>query len=335
MNSIPFRTILFLSILNFFLLAQMNNEDVVEVGLLSATEKLIPGQENHVAIQLMISHPWHINSNNPSEEFLIPTEINLEAPSGVTITELKFPPAQQKTFEFSENPLWVYEDTIYIRTTIILPETYTEPSIQLKGTLTYQACNDETCLPPRDKTFSATFQVAAANEEVNAIHPEVFGTTTAYTPPSPNDGEPASEFSSTLESKGFFLAFIGIFIAGLLLNLTPCVYPLIPITLSYFGGQAGGKKGNLVIMSFLYVLGMAITYSILGVAAALTGSILGVWLQNPYVLIFIALVMVGLALSMFGVYEIQVPPALANFAGQSKQGYLGTLFMGLTVGIIA
>ena len=85
----------------------------------------------------------------------------------------------------------------------------------------------------------------------------------------------------------------------------------------------------------IYVLGMAITYSILGVIAALTGSLFGAALQNPVVLIFIALVLVMLSLSMFDLYEIQVPAFLSNFAGGARKGYFGTFFMGLTVGIVA
>jgi thiol:disulfide interchange protein DsbD len=80
---------------------------------------------------------------------------------------------------------------------------------------------------------------------------------------------------------------------------------------------------------------MAITYSILGTAAALTGSLFGSALQNPLVLLLIACVLVGLSLSMFGVYEITMPAFLTRIAGQSSQGIFGALFMGLTVGILA
>ncbi len=76
-------------------------------------------------------------------------------------------------------------------------------------------------------------------------------------------------------------------------------------------------------------------YSLLGLVAALSGSIMGAWLQNPIVIIFVALVMVALATSMFGLWEIRMPQALANFAGKNRSGYIGTFLMGLTVGFIA
>ena len=119
------------------------------------------------------------------------------------------------------------------------------------------------------------------------------------------------------------------------LNLTPCVYPLIPITISYFGGESAGDRKGLILRAVLYVFGMAITYSILGVLASFTGALLGSALQNPLVLVFIAIVLVALALSMFGLYEIRVPQSLALLGSKNRAGYIGTLLMGLTVGLIA
>lgn len=113
------------------------------------------------------------------------------------------------------------------------------------------------------------------------------------------------------------------------------MYPIIPITIGYFGGQAHGRKGGVVAHAIMYVLGMAVTYSSLGVIAALTGSLFGAAMQNPFVLIGVAVVLIVLALSMFDLYEFRMPSFLMKMAGGSKQGYFGTLFMGLTVGIVA
>ena len=152
-------------------------------------------------------------------------------------------------------------------------------------------------------------------------------------PSGTDEGE--GSLSSAVASRGLFFAFVLVFLGGLALNLTPCVYPIIPITVSYFGGQSGGKKASTVLLAVMYLLGMATMYSALGLIAALTGSILGSALQNPVVLAFVALVMVGLALSMFGFYEIRVPAALSGVAGTGRQGVVGSFFMGLTVGIVA
>jgi len=90
---------------------------------------------------------------------------------------------------------------------------------------------------------------------------------------------------------------LGIFAGGMALNLTPCVYPMIPITVSYFGGQAtrgGAGRGRLVTHGLCYLLGLALTNSLLGVIASLTGGLMGAMLQNPFVLIAVAGVLVFL-----------------------------------------
>jgi thiol:disulfide interchange protein DsbD len=145
----------------------------------------------------------------------------------------------------------------------------------------------------------------------------------------------SSPQSSCLPESGSLLWIIlGAFVGGLALNLTPCVYPLIPITVSYFGGQSG-DRGRLTAHALLYVTGLALTNATLGVTAALTGGILGTSLQNPVVLVLLALVLVAFALSLFGLWELRLPGALSRAAGRSYAGYSGSLFMGLTMGLVA
>jgi thiol:disulfide interchange protein DsbD len=135
--------------------------------------------------------------------------------------------------------------------------------------------------------------------------------------------------------RGLALALLAVFLGGLALNLTPCIYPLIPVTVSYFGAQAGGKTSRVFLLALLYVLGMSITYSVLGTIAAMTGSLFGAALQNPIVVFGISAILIALALSMFGLWEIRMPMFLAQRTGRGRQGFAGALFMGLTMGIVA
>ncbi|MBF0509793.1 MAG: thioredoxin family protein [Deltaproteobacteria bacterium] len=131
---------------------------------------------------------------------------------------------------------------------------------------------------------------------------------------------------------------LGIFAGGMALNLTPCVYPLIPITVSYFGGQAAkGRegRGKLVAHGLCYMFGLAITNSVLGVVASLTGGLMGAMLQNPIVLIGVAAVLISFATSLFGLWEMRPPSGLTQAAAKSYTGYSGSLFMGLTLGVVA
>nr|MBC8361499.1 thioredoxin family protein [Candidatus Desulfatibia profunda] len=126
---------------------------------------------------------------------------------------------------------------------------------------------------------------------------------------------------------------LGIFAGGAALNLTPCVYPLIPITVSYFGGRSA--KGRLIGHGLCYIAGLSITNSVLGVVAALTGGLMGAMLQNPLVLAAVAAILIFFATSLFGFWELRLPSGLTQAASKSYTGYLGTLFMGLTMGVVA
>jgi thioredoxin:protein disulfide reductase len=148
----------------------------------------------------------------------------------------------------------------------------------------------------------------------------------------------APEMPGPLYGWAMIWTLLGIFAGGMALNLTPCVYPLIPITVSFFGGQAvsgGQSKGRLAAHGLCYITGLALTNSILGMAAALTGGLMGGMLQNPIVLFSVAIVLLIFASSLLGFWELRLPGGLMQVATKSYSGYLGSLFMGLTLGIVA
>ena len=128
---------------------------------------------------------------------------------------------------------------------------------------------------------------------------------------------------------------LGVFTGGIALNLTPCIYPLIPITVSYFGGRSGKGRGKLIAHGLLYIAGLSLTNSVLGVVAALTGGLMGALLQNPVVLALVAAILLFFATSLFGLWELRLPSGLTQAASKSYAGYFGSLFMGLTLGVVA
>ena len=139
-----------------------------------------------------------------------------------------------------------------------------------------------------------------------------------------------------LLAQGSVLAFAVAFAGGVATSLTPCVYPLIPITVSIFGARKAGRRREAVALSGLYVLGIAAMYSSLGVAAALTGKAFGTVMQNPWVIGGVAIVFAMMAASMFGAFELSLPlswQARLNTVGGA--GRAGAFAMGLVSGIVA
>jgi thioredoxin:protein disulfide reductase len=122
---------------------------------------------------------------------------------------------------------------------------------------------------------------------------------------------------------------------GVLVDLTPCVYPLIPITVAVFGAK-GVSRGRALFLASAYVLGMAALYTGLGVLVALSGGQFGAWLANPWVVVPIAALLVALAASMFGAFDLQLPTSLQNRLNTvGGAGPLGAFLMGLVSGFIS
>ncbi|OGX12254.1 MAG: hypothetical protein A2351_05145 [Omnitrophica bacterium RIFOXYB12_FULL_50_7] len=130
--------------------------------------------------------------------------------------------------------------------------------------------------------------------------------------------------------------YISVFFLGLGLNLTPCVYPMLSITISLFRGSQHEHHGRAFVKALAYVLGMVTMYSILGLVAAMTGSFFGEWLQNFWVQLTTGLVVIGLAFSMFGLYQFRLPSWLIpSRQGMGKGALLSFFVSGLMVGIVA
>ena len=145
-----------------------------------------------------------------------------------------------------------------------------------------------------------------------------------------------TDFERALARGGWLSAFFLVFLAGIGASLTPCVYPLIPITIGVFGATEAKSRGHAFLLSLVYVIGIAITYSALGVAAALAGGLFGSALQSPVVLGTFAMMFMALGLSSLGLFELQLPAGLqTKLASSGGAGFGGALVMGLLAGVIA
>ncbi|MGA7180397.1 MAG: protein-disulfide reductase DsbD [Thiobacillaceae bacterium] len=173
--------------------------------------------------------------------------------------------------------------------------------------VTYQGCNQDAgvCYPPNTQTFSLTGAsgpvAASGNVEMKAA------------PAGPTEGGSDLSKIERVLKGGNFWAIMGAFFGfGLLLSLTPCVFPMIPILSGIIAGQRHVTKTSGFFLALAYVLGMAITYAIAGVLAAKSGTLISNALQNPVALGIGAAIFIALALSMFGFFELQLPSALQS-----------------------
>lgn len=327
-------------------------DELVQVRVAPVT--IAPGRTQVVDVVLRIKAGWHINANPAANENAIPTELVIASARGYRIGAPVYPPPKVERLSFDPEPLLVWDGTVTIKVPVTADAGGAVRGAELGGKVSFQACNDEVCLAPASVPFELGLH---GGEGASAAAPD---SAAAGGPPAPADSAalaagplpdsasfatapPAGTRSAALDNpiarkleSGGWIAYLTLFLIGLALNLTPCVYPMLGVTVSIFGARRKAPPLQVFGAALLYVIGMAITYSTLGVVAALTGGLFGSFLQSPLVLIGIGALMLALSLSMFGLYELQ-PPAwlMAKLGGAGGTSAIGIFVSGLVVGVFA
>jgi thiol:disulfide interchange protein DsbD len=241
------------------------------------------------------------------------------APAEVKLGEPQIPPGKRKRDEFFGEV-----ETHRGDLRIVVPFEVDGATLSaLTLTAVSQGCADVgVCYTPQEQTAELMLASFASPPVQGDAAAQLFGTQ-----PPVSDSKVTALFAS-----GFWLVVASFFGFGLLLSFTPCVLPMVPILSGIIvGGGAHITKMRGFLLAAVYVLGMAVTYAIAGVAAGLSGAMLAAVLQNPWVVGAFAAVFVALALAMFGLYELQLPVALqsklAEASGRVKGGHAAGVFV--------
>ncbi len=317
---------------DFALNENLNDEKVSAKGYINL-DGVQPGSQFQIAIVVDIAKGWHINAY-PAGESLSPTEIVLPQAPNINFGEVSYPTGDMLEIA-SVGEVSVYHDTIAIGIPATLSQDAPIEQMTLDFVLNYQACSDEQCLLPETLDISVPINVVSIEGTVQLINDDIFsGITFTMTTDVADNSE--GGIAGALSGGKLWLAFLLIFVGGIVTSLTPCVYPLIPITVSVFGAGESTGIFKSFLLSLVYVFGIVVTYSILGVAVASTGAVFGQVMSNPYVIGFISVILVALGLSMFGVFEIQLPSSVQNRLNTvGGAGFFGAFGMGTVAGVIA
>ncbi len=278
----------------------------------SVSAKLQPG-ENLILLSLHVDPRYHITDRKYN--FF---KVELDPNPFVTVRRVDFP----KGVPYNDEE--VFKGDVRIRVLLERRQPLARP-LTLQLAVSFQICQEwpqELCFPPDQTRLGVTLEPGAL---------------------AASAARPAESFSQRLERilKGDprqapLLFFPLIFLAGLLTSLTPCVYPVIPIVMGFVGARSGGRRLKGLLLSLFFVLGLALVYSILGVAAALSGSLIGVSFQNPIVVGAIATIFIAMGLSMAGLFDIPVPASISSRLGQGRKSeLLSALVIGGISAVIA
>ncbi|NTV01157.1 MAG: protein-disulfide reductase DsbD [Chlorobiaceae bacterium] len=201
----------------------------------------------------------------------------------------------------------------------------------------FQGCADDgLCYPPIDKVLSVDpgkqGNLVRSDPSGSSAQSASAGLISSKPAPAASEtagGDDLSLATSMLQGGSLWKIALAFLMFGLLLSFTPCVLPMVPILSSIIVGEGDSSRGKSFLMAVAYCLGMALVYTTLGVAAGLAGEGLAGALQKPWVLVMFALLLVGLSLSMFDVYQLQVPSALQNRLNQTSGNLKGGRFIGV------
>lgn len=275
-----------------------------DLGLGSEPE-LLPADEAFTFTAQIIDGKVQATWQIAKDYHLYKDKIKLDIP-GITLGQPDFPPPDFIEDDPELGKLESYRGLLSLNYPIQGQLPAGSVSLQAE----YQGCADMgVCYPPIRKTLQLTGSTGTPTALLVATGSNI------NTPPASPDAPPISEqdaLTTKLASGNMLLTLLTFFGLGLLLAMTPCVFPMIPILSGIIISSSGEKTstGKAFMLSLAYVLAMALTYTVVGVLAGLFGANLQVWFQNPWVLGTFAGVFVLLSLSMFGFYELQMPQGI-------------------------
>lgn len=277
-----------------------------------------------VAAKMAIEKGWHTNSHEPTFDYLIPTEIGLTAPNGWPPPVIDYPEGEMKSFAFADQPISVYDGRVAILLHIEIPADTPDGTWDIEVDLTYQACDDRSCLPPVTTTATVNLKVGPGGQ---ASSDPVFSA--ARTTPTRRQGRSL-----------ILILFLGM-IGGLILNAMPCVLPVLSLKIFGLVKSASQGRSQVVVGSLATALGIVLSFWALALAAVVAKSAggavgWGVQFQEPIFVTFLAIIVLMFCLNLWGVFEIPLPRRLAQLADSGpREGIPGHLASGLFATLMA
>jgi thiol:disulfide interchange protein len=300
--------------------------DPVQWSLSSDVEKAPPGTAISLRLTAALEPGWHLYSLTTPKGGPIPTTVTVAENPALASTSL-FQPQPERRFDPNFN---LYTETFANEAVFLvsgrLKKDAAAGAVDFTAQVRYQVCNDRQCLPPRKKTASVTLTLAPG-----APAPSELVLPAGYTPVKPMDEHapnPAAA-GAAKQADGLAMFMLTAFGLGIAAVFTPCVFPMIPITVSFFLNRCGG-----IAHAMMFSVGIVVLFCLLGLGVTAVAGPFGVVKlgSSPWVNGLIALVFGVFAVSLLGAFEITLPSSLLTKLDQvsRREGYLGTLLLGST-----
>ena len=330
----------------FFVQGQML--DPVSYEVIAAPSEVQAGEVFEITVKATIDGDWHLYSiNNDPDAGPYPTQFS-SADSDLAITEIieESEPSIEMDPNFNAELGWHTGSA-----TFTIPLAFKKSvtgSKQINLEVLYQVCDDKSCLPPKTKSITKEITISGVaatpysefeEEASKDSNEQGISANSKSSTTSQQTGQDQVETASNTSGGIFSFLWIAL-AAGFAALLTPCVFPMIPLTVSFFSKQKEGQGTAAIGQAFGFGLSIVVTFTILGALLALFIGASGAnkFAANPWVNLFIALVLVVFAISLLGAFELRLPHQLTNWLNKKSNessGFIGILFMALTISAVS
>ena len=308
-----------------------------DVSAAADTSALPAGRTATVAVVLDVHDGLHAQSHTPGNDDYLPLVVKAKtATAGVTIGDVRYPPGQDVNYPaLGHLNVYVGHNVAYVPVTVAADA---KPGpVQITGTVDIQACNDKSCFPPEQATFTVDTTVVAAGTAVDKVHPELFtGPAMTVAPASQPATAPAvvpgkaaaaggstgggggtgdNWFARHLKSGGLPVGLAGAFVIGILFNAVPCVLPVIPLKVLGFYEVSKHDRGRCLFLGSVFGAGIVAVFLVLGVLIAGLHVIdWGKLFQQTWFIAAITIVLLGVAAGTFGLFDVALPTGVYGFS---------------------
>ncbi len=292
--------------------------------ILLNTSALKPGAEHVAAVVFEIADKFHVQSHKPIDEFAVPFQATMVETPGLSFGPVQYPPGIVHEYR-TLGKVSVYEKRSVLFVPLRVDATAKPGPVTLSARLSYQLCDDQTCFAPEEKLLSVNAEVVAAGQEVSAANAEVFkeyrpATTRPATRPGasavPNRvGQSSIIHGNEYRPSSLLGAFSLAFLVGIIFNVMPCVLPVLPMKIIGFYEVAQHDRRRTLFFAGIFSLGVVSVF----VALALLVPVFRVFtwgeqFSNPWFLWFVVVLMLAMALAMFGLFSFVLPTSVYNLS---------------------
>jgi thiol:disulfide interchange protein len=291
-----------------------------------------PGDNLALAVVLDVEQGYHIQSHQPITEGLIATDLWTVPIDGADLGEPVFPPARVRDVPVL-GKVSEYHGRVVIRIPIEAFDDLAGETINFYGLLTYQACSDQgNCFPPVHVAISASLPVRAKDALVKQTSTDIFGAAEAGGFDLKGNVQPVG----LIKGRSWWVYLLLALVGGLILNVMPCVLPVISIKVLSFAQQAGESRGRVMALNLIFCLGVMSIFWVFAVLAISAGFGWGDLFKSTTFLIVMAAIVFAFALSLFGVFDIPVPGFVNKAgAGLEREGLTGAFLKGVLATLLA